>query len=135
MRLPRRAPRSRWPLGARTDWILAASIDGKVLVPEADLTDRAQVSSAVERTVAELGRLDTLVNNAGVMQLGPVLDAPLDEWDRMIALNVQAPIETTHVAFRTCCGPPRIRLAASPTSSTSARRRVGSPAAAARSTT
>ena len=92
MRLPRRAPRSRWPLGARTDWILAASIDGKVLVPEADLTDRAQVSSAVERTVAELGRLDTLVNNAGVMQLGPVLDAPLDEWDRMIALNVQAPI-------------------------------------------
>jgi NADP-dependent 3-hydroxy acid dehydrogenase YdfG len=78
---------------------LAASIDGKVLVLEADLTDRAQVSSAVERTVAELGGLDTLVNNAGVMLLGPVRDAPLDEWDRMIALNVQALIETTHAAL------------------------------------
>jgi NADP-dependent 3-hydroxy acid dehydrogenase YdfG len=43
----------------------------------------------VQRTVAELGRLDTLVNNAGMMLLGPVQDAPVDEWERMIAINVK----------------------------------------------
>jgi NADP-dependent 3-hydroxy acid dehydrogenase YdfG len=78
---------------------LAASIDGNVLVLEADLTDRAQAQSVVGRTVAGLGRLDTVVNNAGVMLLGPVVNAALEEWDRMITLNVQALIEATHAAL------------------------------------
>ncbi len=42
----------------------------------------------MERTVADLGRLDTLINNAGVMLLGPVVDAPLAEWQQMVQLNV-----------------------------------------------
>src|ERR1700686_1096046 len=49
------------------------------LVIEADVTDQDQARGAVERTVAELGRLDTLVNNAGVMLLGPAVGAPLEE--------------------------------------------------------
>jgi NADP-dependent 3-hydroxy acid dehydrogenase YdfG len=61
---------------------------GRALVLEADITDRAQAEATVQRTVAELGRLDTLVNNAGMMLLGPVQDAPVDEWERMIAINV-----------------------------------------------
>ncbi|MCW2686327.1 MAG: short-chain dehydrogenase [Mycobacterium sp.] len=48
---------------------LAASIDGRVLAIEADITDRAQAESAIERTVGELGRLDTLVNNAALPHL------------------------------------------------------------------
>jgi NADP-dependent 3-hydroxy acid dehydrogenase YdfG len=78
---------------------LAASLDATVLAIEADITDREQAEAAVERTVAELGRLDTLVNNAGLMLLGPVVDAPIDEWERMIDLNVRALITTTHAAL------------------------------------
>lgn len=57
-------------------------------VIEADVADRAQAEAAVERTVAELGRLDTLINNAGVMLLGPVMDAPVEEWEQMVQVNV-----------------------------------------------
>ncbi|MBK5186973.1 MAG: SDR family NAD(P)-dependent oxidoreductase [Gemmatimonadaceae bacterium] len=60
----------------------------RALVVEADVTDQAQAADAVERTVSALGRLDTVVNNAGVMLLGPVEDAPIDEWERMVQLNV-----------------------------------------------
>jgi len=81
---------------------LAAEIDnagGAALVVEADITDRAQAEAAVQQTVDRFGRLDTLVNNAGLMLLGPVLGADTDEWDRMIAVNVQGLLSTTHAAL------------------------------------
>jgi NADP-dependent 3-hydroxy acid dehydrogenase YdfG len=62
---------------------------GKALAIEADVTDRAAAEALVERTVKELGRLDTVVNNAGVMLLGPALEAPIEEWERMVDLNVK----------------------------------------------
>jgi NADP-dependent 3-hydroxy acid dehydrogenase YdfG len=62
---------------------------GKALAIEADVTDRAAAEALVERTVTELGRLDTVVNNAGVMLLGPALEAPIEEWERMVDLNVK----------------------------------------------
>ena len=81
---------------------LAATITekaGKVLVIEADVTDQAQAQAAVERTVSELGRLDTVINNAGVMLLGPAVGAPLEEWDRMVTLNLQGLLYISHAAL------------------------------------
>ena len=49
--------------------------------------------------MAELGRLDTVVNNAGVMLLGPAEDAPLEEWERMVAINVQGLLYVAHAAI------------------------------------
>jgi NADP-dependent 3-hydroxy acid dehydrogenase YdfG len=81
---------------------LAAKIraeGGTALVVAADITEQAQAVRAVEESVAEFGRLDTVVNNAGVMLLGPALDTPTGDWDRMVALNVQGLLYVTHAAL------------------------------------
>ena len=76
---------------------LGQEIDG--LVIEADIADREQATAAVRHTVSELGRLDTVVNNAGVMLLGPAEEAPLEEWERMVAINVQGLLYVSHAAI------------------------------------
>ncbi len=78
---------------------LAEQIGGDVLVLGTDVTDEAQARSMVAQTVDHFGRLDTLVNNAGVMLLGPIVDAPVDEWRRMVELNVLGLLYATHAAL------------------------------------
>jgi NADP-dependent 3-hydroxy acid dehydrogenase YdfG len=80
---------------------LAAEIEeagGTALAVGADITDHAQAEGAVQQVVERFGRLDILVNNAGLMLLGPVVGADAEEWDRMIAVNVQGLLYTTRAA-------------------------------------
>ncbi len=72
---------------------------GRAHAIEADVTGRDAATAAVEETVRVLGRLDTVINNAGVMLLGPIVEAPVEEWDRMVALNVQGLMYVTHAAL------------------------------------
>ena len=72
---------------------------GSALVVEADVTDEVQARDAIERTVSEFGRLDTVVNNAGMMLLGPIRDAETSDWRRMLDLNVAALMNCSHAAL------------------------------------
>lgn len=75
------------------------SAGGTALVVPADVTDAEQVSAAVQRIVAELGRLDIVVNNAGLMRMGPAAEAPLQDWDALVSVNVQGVLYVTRAAL------------------------------------
>lgn len=61
---------------------------GTALAIKADAGDPAQTAAAVERTVAELGGLDVLVNNAAVAHIAPIDDYPAEQFDRLVAVNI-----------------------------------------------
>lgn len=69
-----------------------------VLTIAADLTGPA-AAAAVERTVSELGRLDTVVNAAGLMLNGPTDELTLDDWDRMVDINLRGLLHVTKPAI------------------------------------
>ena len=54
-----------------------------------DVTDKAQVETVVAAVVAEFGRLDVLINNAGLMPIRPMAEVNTDEWDAMIDINLK----------------------------------------------
>ena len=56
----------------------------------ADLAKPAEVRHLVERATAELGRVDVLVNNAGIQHVAPIEEFPDERWDAVIAINLSA---------------------------------------------
>ncbi len=73
---------------------------GRALALRADSADDAALEAAIERTVAQFGRLDILVNSAGVLALGSIEDFPLDGLDRTLAVNVRAVVIASRIAAR-----------------------------------
>ena len=72
---------------------------GTAVAIEADVSSQEQAQALVDKAVGDLGRLDTLINNAGVMLLGPAVGAPLEEWERMISVNVHGLLYCAHAAL------------------------------------
>lgn len=73
--------------GAVVDRIRAAG--GEAVAIDLDLTDRASIQGAVDATVAAFGRLDILVNSAGLGTNHDAIDATEAEWDELFAVNVR----------------------------------------------
>lgn len=73
---------------------------GKATPVTADVRDVAQVQSLVERAAAETGRLDIMVNNAGVSYPSPIIDADPEEWRTMFETNVIALLAGCQAAVR-----------------------------------
>lgn len=69
---------------------------GKALAVPADISQPGAAKEAIETTVSKLGRLDTLVNNAGIFTYGPSESADPAEWDKVLDVNVRA---LTHVTI------------------------------------
>ncbi len=78
----------------RTDKLqaLAAELSAAgtdVLVQATDVTDMAQVQALADATLKRFARIDVLVNNAGIMPLAPLAKLKVDEWSRMIDVNIK----------------------------------------------
>ena len=72
---------------------------GKAVAIETDVADEDQASRFIRETKEKLGRLDVLVNNAGVMLLGPVVGADTSEWRRMVDVNILGLLYCTHAVL------------------------------------
>jgi NADP-dependent 3-hydroxy acid dehydrogenase YdfG len=78
---------------------LAGQLDGPCSVHEVDITDEAQARGFVEGAASRHGGLHVLVNNAGLMLLGPVDGADSSEWRRMLDVNLWGLLICTHAAL------------------------------------
>jgi NADP-dependent 3-hydroxy acid dehydrogenase YdfG len=85
----------------RLDEIVARieAAGGEAVAIPTDVADEAQANAFVAAAAERFGRLDALVNNAGVMQLGPIEGAPTEEWRRMVDVNVFGVLYCTHAAL------------------------------------
>ena len=70
-----------------------------VLLIPADLTDPAQAENLVDHAIAHFGRIDVLINNAGIIEVGPVEDQPLAAYHRAMATNFFAALQATQAAL------------------------------------
>jgi NADP-dependent 3-hydroxy acid dehydrogenase YdfG len=83
---------------------LADSLEGPVSVHEVDITDEAQARGFVGAAYAEHGGLHALVNNAGLMLLGPATEADTAQWRQMIDVNLWGLLICTHAALPLIAG-------------------------------
>jgi 2-dehydro-3-deoxy-D-gluconate 5-dehydrogenase len=79
---------------------LASGAPERVAAVTCDMADRAAVAGLVDVAVARFGRLDVVVNNAGIAPAGAFAEMPVDRWDDVFAVNVFAPVVLAQAAGR-----------------------------------
>jgi 3-hydroxybutyrate dehydrogenase len=77
---------------------LAEKTGARVLFHGADMTKPAEIADMVAFAHRELGRLDILVNNAGIQHVAPIEEFPIDQWDKIIAINLSSAFHTMRAA-------------------------------------
>ncbi|MFC0336089.1 meso-butanediol dehydrogenase / (S,S)-butanediol dehydrogenase / diacetyl reductase [Kushneria avicenniae] len=78
---------------------VAESIDGETLVRVADVSDGDAMNRLVEEVIDHYGQLDVLVNNAGVAQFGRVHEADVDDWKKVMSINVDGVFYASRAAL------------------------------------
>ena len=73
---------------------------GTVMAVQSDVTKEDDVISLFEQTVTRFGRLDILVNNAGIGIRGPIEETSLEDWQRIVSINLTGPFLCTREAFK-----------------------------------
>ncbi|GMR52349.1 hypothetical protein PMAYCL1PPCAC_22544 [Pristionchus mayeri] len=70
-----------------------------ILITVGDIAEKAVAEKLLKDTVAKFGRIDTLVNSAGIIVNGPVIDCPLEKYDDVFNVNVRSLIQLTQIAL------------------------------------
>jgi NAD(P)-dependent dehydrogenase (short-subunit alcohol dehydrogenase family) len=78
---------------------VVADAGGEVSAIARDLTEDGAPQAVVDEAVGRMGKLDILANVAGIMELGPLADTPVESLDRQYRTNVRAPFELTQAAL------------------------------------
>ena len=81
---------------------------GQALAVTADVTNAAEVQALVDAALQEYGRVDVMINNAGLMAVGSIHKVRLDEWQRMVDVNIRGVLHGIAAALlraASLCGP------------------------------
>jgi len=78
---------------------LQQELGDQAISVETDVTDPAAVQHLMRETLNAFGKIDVLINNAGVGHLGPMAETPLDDWHNMVDVNIKGLLSCIHAAL------------------------------------